>query len=136
MSANSCLVVPTAGLSMLAPRVPAGSGLEATTCSSQFYGASRSCVGCQPNGLLTNSDLAMVGFVLQQAVLQSSAVPLQRVHSAINCDNTPSVAWVHRMASGLNTMFRTASCRAWRFSKERMSLSPLNSSRSPALIMH
>jgi hypothetical protein len=51
-----------------------------------------------PNGRLTNSDLEMAGVVLQQAVLQCT-VPLQRSRSVINCDNTPSVAWVHRMAT-------------------------------------
>jgi hypothetical protein len=40
----------------------------------------------------------MAGVVLQQAVLQR-AVPLQRARSVINCDNTPSVARVHRKAT-------------------------------------
>jgi hypothetical protein len=47
-----------------------------------------------PNRRLTNSDLEM-GVALQQAVLHC-AVPLQRSQSVIKCDNTLSVAWVHR----------------------------------------
>ena len=51
-----------------------------------------------PNGRLTNSDLEMAGVVLEQAVLLATT-NMRRKRSVINCDNTPSVSWVHRMAS-------------------------------------
>jgi hypothetical protein len=51
-----------------------------------------------PNGCITNSDLEMAGVCLHQLVLET-LVDLKHVRSVIHCDNSPSVAWVTRMAS-------------------------------------
>lgn len=51
-----------------------------------------------PQGILTNSDLEMAGVLLHQLVLER-LVNIRHAQSVIHCDNTPSVAWVTRMAS-------------------------------------
>ena len=51
-----------------------------------------------PTGSLTNSDLEMAGVLLHHLVLET-IIRTKHCHSATLCDNTPSVAWVTRMAA-------------------------------------
>jgi hypothetical protein len=51
-----------------------------------------------PTGSLTNSDLEMAGVLLHHLVLKT-LIRTKHCHSATLCDNTPSVAWVNRMAA-------------------------------------
>jgi hypothetical protein len=51
-----------------------------------------------PTGSLTNSDLEMAGVLLHHLVLET-LIRTKHCHLATLCDNTPSVAWVNRMAA-------------------------------------
>jgi hypothetical protein len=52
-----------------------------------------------PTGSLTNSDLEMAGVLLHHLVLET-LIKAKHCHLAtLLCDNTPSVAWVNRMAA-------------------------------------
>lgn len=51
-----------------------------------------------PDGSITNSDLELAGVLLHQFALQS-VVDVHHTQTGMFCDNTPSVAWVDRMAS-------------------------------------
>lgn len=51
-----------------------------------------------PSGTLTNSDLELAALLLHVLVLETIA-KLWRCHIAAYSDNTPTVAWVERMAS-------------------------------------
>ena len=52
-----------------------------------------------PNGSITNSDLEMAGILLLWLVMEAVCGPLQEKHVALFSDNSPSVAWVTRLAS-------------------------------------
>jgi len=49
-----------------------------------------------PRGSITNSDLEMVGLLLQWLVLER-VVDLRHAHVACWCDNTPTVAWTTKL---------------------------------------
>jgi len=51
-----------------------------------------------PTGSLTNSDLEMAGVLLHHLVLET-LIRTKHCHLATLCDNSPSVAWVNRMAA-------------------------------------
>jgi len=51
-----------------------------------------------PRGTISNSDLEMVGLILQWLVLENFA-DLTHSHVACWCDNTPTVAWASRLLS-------------------------------------
>jgi len=51
-----------------------------------------------PQGKISNSDLEMVGLILQWLVLENFA-ELAHAHVACWCDNTPTVAWASRLLS-------------------------------------
>ena len=52
-----------------------------------------------PLGALTNSDLEMAAVVLHLGVLEVVAPSLRHKHIFVHSDNTPSVAWVTKMAT-------------------------------------
>ena len=52
-----------------------------------------------PNGSITNSDLEMAGLLLCWLVLEYVAPDLYHKHVALFCDNSPTVAWVRKMAA-------------------------------------
>ena len=52
-----------------------------------------------PDGTITNSDLEMAGLLLCWLVLEHVAPDLYHKHIALFCDNSPTVAWVMRMAT-------------------------------------
>ena len=52
-----------------------------------------------PDGSITNSDLEMAGLLLCWLVLEYVAPDLHHKHAALFCDNSPTVAWVRRMAA-------------------------------------
>ncbi|KAI2511269.1 adenylate kinase [Fragilaria crotonensis] len=52
-----------------------------------------------PTGKLTNSDLEMAAVVLHLSVLESVVPSLRHKHIFVHSDNTPSVAWVTKMAT-------------------------------------
>jgi hypothetical protein len=52
-----------------------------------------------PTGTLTNSDLEMAAVVLHLSTLESVAPTLRHKHISVHSDNTPSVAWVTKMAT-------------------------------------
>jgi len=51
-----------------------------------------------PRGRISNSDLEMMGLLLQWVVLEQVS-NLQHAHVACWCDNTPTVAWATRLLS-------------------------------------
>jgi len=51
-----------------------------------------------PRGCISNSDLEMMGLLLQWLVLERFGT-LQHAHVACWCDNTPTVAWATRLLS-------------------------------------
>lgn len=52
-----------------------------------------------PRGKITNSDLEMAGLLLLWLVMEQVCPNLQRKHVTLFSDNSPTVAWVQRMAS-------------------------------------
>ena len=52
-----------------------------------------------PDGALTNSDLEMAAVVLHLSTLELIAPTLRHKHIFVHSDNTPSVAWVTKMAT-------------------------------------
>ena len=52
-----------------------------------------------PAGTLTNSDLEMAAVVLHLNTLETVAPTLRHKHICVHSDNTPSVAWVTKMAT-------------------------------------
>jgi hypothetical protein len=53
-----------------------------------------------PTGTPTNSDLEMLGMLLQETVLEAILGPaLRAAQTAIGCDNSPAAAWTTRMAT-------------------------------------
>ena len=52
-----------------------------------------------PAGTLTNSDLELAAVVLHLNTLESVAPSLRHKHILVHSDNTPSVAWVTKMAT-------------------------------------
>ena len=52
-----------------------------------------------PTGALTNSDLEMAAVVLHLSTLESVVPTLRHRHVFVHSDNTPSVAWVTKMAT-------------------------------------
>ncbi len=52
-----------------------------------------------PTGTLTNSDLEMAAVVLHLSTLESVVPSLRHKHIFVHSDNTPSVAWVTKMAT-------------------------------------
>ena len=57
-----------------------------------------------PLGALTNSDLEMAVVELHLGVLEVVAPTLRHKHIFVHCDNTPSVAWVAKMATKTATL--------------------------------
>ncbi len=68
-------------------RVPFPSEIQAAVVSAN-----------NPKGTISNSDLEMMGLLLQWLVLERVA-DLQHAHVACWCDNTPTVAWATRLLS-------------------------------------
>lgn len=52
-----------------------------------------------PEGALTNSDLEMAAVLLHLSTLESITSTLRHKHIFVHSDNTPSVAWVTKMAT-------------------------------------
>ena len=51
-----------------------------------------------PTSLVSNSDLEMAGMLLHYLVLEHLA-PLQHIHVAAWCDNTPTVSWTNKLSA-------------------------------------
>ncbi len=52
-----------------------------------------------PNGSLTNSDLEMAGLMLLWLAIEGVCPNLEDAHVALFSDNSPTVAWVDRLAA-------------------------------------
>ena len=55
--------------------------------------------GENPEGLITNSDLEKGGLLLCWLVMEEAAPCIRHKYVGLYCDNSPTVSWVSRMAT-------------------------------------
>jgi hypothetical protein len=108
MKSSSSAPQPTSGIAMRVPSAPAESGSAARCrspkqsgdCSGRGISPRPSCLrATRPGSWLTNSDLEMAAVVLHLSVLENVVPSLRHLHIFVHSDNTPSVAWVTKMAT-------------------------------------
>ena len=104
---NSLYATPDISVSVMHPPSERGaSGLQELNHSTPLSGK---CNGPttsdkpfisydNPNGSLSNSDLEMAGMLLLFLVLEH-LTPLQHIHVAAWCDNTPAVSWTNKLSA-------------------------------------
>ncbi|KAI2506221.1 hypothetical protein MHU86_8256 [Fragilaria crotonensis] len=105
MKSSNSAPQPTLGI-MRVPSAPAESGSAAQCRSLKQSGdcsgrgiSPRPSFESNPTGKLTNSDLEMAAVVLHLSVLENVVPSLRHLHIFVHSDNTPSVAWVTKMAT-------------------------------------
>ena len=83
------------------------------------------CTFENPKGHITNSDLELAGFLLAFLVLEYVVPALSNRHVAMFCDNSPTIAWVERMALRSGSMIAGQLLMALAIRMKEAGVSPL-----------